>query len=168
MKRLILIAALVLTAGALSAQNYIIVNSEKVFKSIDAYNNAITQLDELAKTYQNQVDAKFAEVETLYNNYQYQKTSLSAAARQAREEAILTKEQEATKFQDGIFGTDGSLMKKRVEMIQPIQTKVFASIEAYAKQAAADLVLDSANNPMLLYTNPKIDHTQQVIDYLRK
>lgn len=37
MKRLILIAAFILTAGTLAAQNYIIVNSEKVFKSIDAY-----------------------------------------------------------------------------------------------------------------------------------
>ena len=32
MKRLILIAAFILTAGTLAAQNYIIVNSEKVFK----------------------------------------------------------------------------------------------------------------------------------------
>ena len=45
MKRLILIAAFILTAGTLAAQNYIIVNSEKVFKSIDAYNTAISDLD---------------------------------------------------------------------------------------------------------------------------
>ena len=59
MKRLILIAAFILTAGTLAAQNYIIVNSEKVFKSIDAYNTAISDLDKLAKQYQDQVDAKF-------------------------------------------------------------------------------------------------------------
>ena len=43
MKRLILIAAFVLSAGTLAAQNYIIVNSEKVFKSIDAYNTALSR-----------------------------------------------------------------------------------------------------------------------------
>ena len=94
MKRLILIAAFILTAGTLAAQNYIIVNSEKVFKSIDAYNTAISDLDKLAKQYQDQVDAKFAEVEALYNNYVSQKTSLSAAARQTRENAILNKEKD--------------------------------------------------------------------------
>ena len=52
MKRQILIAAFILTAGTLAAQNYIIVNSEKVFKSIDAYNTAISDLDKLAKQYQ--------------------------------------------------------------------------------------------------------------------
>ena len=76
MKRLILIAAFILTAGTLAAQNYIIVNSEKVFKSVAAYNKAISDLDELAKQYQEQVDAKFAEVEALYNAYMNQKASL--------------------------------------------------------------------------------------------
>ena len=142
MKRLILIAAFILTAGTLAAQNYIIVNSEKVFKSIDAYNTAISDLDKLAKQYQTQVDTKFNEVETLYNNYQVQKTSLSAAARQVRENAILQKEKEAQEYQESLFGQEGTLMKK--------------------------LVFDSANNPTLLYNNPAVERTQQVIDALKK
>ena len=166
MKRLILIAAFILTAGTLAAQNYIIVNSEKVFKSIDAYNTAISDLDKLAKQYQ--VDAKFAEVEALYNNYVSQKTSLSAAARQTRENAILNKEKEAQEYQESLFGQEGTLMKKRIEVISPIQKQVFDAIETYAKQAGADLVLDSANNPTLLYTNPSVERTQQVIDALKK
>ena len=120
MKRLILIAAFLLTAGALSAQNYIIVNSEKVFKSVEAYNTAISDLDSLAKQYQEQVDAKFEEVETLYNNYMAQKASLSASARQAREALILAREKEAQQFQESLFGQEGALMQKRLELIQPI------------------------------------------------
>ena len=151
MKRLILIAAFVLSAGTLAAQNYIIVNSEKVFKSIDAYNTALSTLDKLAEQYQDMVDAKFAEVETLYNNYMNQKASLTAATRQSRENDILAKEKAAQEYQESLFGYDGTLMKKRVEMIEPIQKKVFSAIEAYAKQVGADVVLDSANNPTLLY-----------------
>lgn len=167
MKRLILIAAFLLTAGALSAQNYIIVNSEKVFKSVEAYNTAISDLDSLAKQYQEQVDAKFDEVETLYNNYMAQKASLSASARQAREALILAREKEAQQFQESLFGQEGALMQTRLELIQPIQKRVFAAIEAYAGQAGADLVLDSSNNPTLLYNNPSVERTQQVIEALK-
>lgn len=167
MKRLILIAAFLLTAGALSAQNYRIVNSEKVFKSVEAYNTAISDLDSLAKQYQEQVDAKFDEVETLYNNYMAQKASLSASARQAREALILAREKEAQQFQESLFGQEGVLMQKRLELIQPIQKRVFAAIEAYAGQAGADLVLDSSNNPTLLYNNPSVERTQQVIEALK-
>ena len=165
MKRLILIAAFILTAGTLAAQNYIIVNSEKVFKSIDAYNTAISDLDKLAKQYQDQVDAKFAEVEALYNNYVSQKTSLSAAARQTRENAILNKEKEAQEYQESLFGQEGTLMKKRIEVISPIQKQVF---DAYAKQAGADLFFDTATTPTEIYTNPSVERTQQVIDALKK
>ena len=168
MKRLILIAAFVLSAGTLAAQNYIIVNSEKVFKSIDAYNTALSTLDKLAEQYQDMVDAKFAEVETLYNNYMNQKASLTAATRQTRENDILAKEKAAQEYQETLFGNDGTLMKKRVEMIEPIQKQVFSAIEAYAKQVGADVVLDSANNPTLLYSNPSVDRTQQVIDVLKQ
>ena len=168
MKRLILIAVFVLTTGTLAAQNYIIVNSEKVFKSIDAYNTALSTLDKLAEQYQDMVDAKFAEVETLYNNYMNQKASLTAATRQTRENDILAKEKAAQEYQETLFGNDGTLMKKRVEMIEPNQKQVFSAIEAYAKQVGADVVLDSANNPTLLYSNPSVDRTQQVIDVLKK
>ena len=168
MKRLILIAAFVLSAGTLAAQNYKIVNSEKVFKSIAAYNTALSTLDKLAEQYQDLVDAKFAEVETLYNNYMNQKASLTAATRQARENDILAKEKAAQEYQETLFGNDGTLMKKRIEMIEPIQKQVFSAIEAYAKQVGADVVLDSANNPTLLYSNPSVDRTQQVIDVLKK
>ena len=168
MKRLILMAAAILTAGIVSAQNYIIVNSEKIFKSVDAYNTAIEQLDSLAKQYQKQVDEKFAEVESLYNTYQYQKASLSSTARQARENQILAKEKEAQEYQESLFGKEGVLMKTRIEKISPIQKRVFAAIEAYAKQAGADLVLDSSNNPTLLYNNPTVERTQQIIDLLKQ
>ena len=168
MKRLILIAVFVLTTGTLAAQNYIIVNSEKVFKSIDAYNTALSTLDKLAEQYQDMVDAKFAEVETLYNNYMNQKASLTAATRQTRENDILAKEKAAQEYQETLFGNDGTLMKKRIEMIEPIQKQVFSAIEAYAKQVGADVVLDSANTPTLLYSNPSVDRTQQVIDVLKK
>ncbi len=168
MKRLIFLAAFVLTAAVATAQNCVVVNSEKVFKSVDAYNRAIAQLDRLAEQYQQQVDERFAEVEEAYNTYMAQKASLTASVRQTRENAILQLEQEATEYQESIFGQEGTLMKKRIELIEPIQKQVFAAIEAYARQIGAAVVIDSSNNPALLYTAPASDHTQQVIATLKK
>ena len=162
--------ALALTLGltvSASAQNYAVVNSEKVFKSVEKYNAAITQLDELAKQYQAQVDAKFEEVEKLYNAYMQRKASLSEASQQANEENIIKKEQEATEFQESIFGTDGTLMKKRIELIQPIQQKVFSTIEEYAKAQGLDMIIDNAQNATLLYYSAKADHTDAVIALLK-
>lgn len=169
MKRLIM--TMVLAAAAwctASAQRYMVVDSEKLFKSIAAYNEALKTLDSEAESYQSQVDQKFKEVEQMYNTYMAQKNSLTASAQQSRENAILAKEKEASEFQQKIFGTDGTLMKRRLALIQPIQQRVFAAIEAYAKANGFDLVLDSASNAAMLYRSEAVDHTQQVIEALGK
>ena len=168
MKRMIVaLVALVLSVTAVSAQNYMVVDSEKVFKSIEQYNNALTQLETLAQNYQSRVDAKFQEVETLYNNYIAQRAALSESMRQQREQQILQREQEATEYQESIFGTDGELMKKRMELIQPIQQKVFQTIESFSKQYGYDLVIDISANPTVLYYSSRVDFTQRIIEALR-
>ena len=167
MKHLITLILAVMTIGMVSAQNYIVVNSEKVFKSIDEYNKALNQIEELSATYQQSVDVKFQEVERLYNSYVEQRASLSASARQAYEQNILQKEAEATKYQESLFGTDGELMKRRLELIQPIQQRVFSTIERISKQYGYDLVIDIAANPTLLYYSEKVDMTNVVIEALK-
>ena len=168
MKRFILtlttLFALVLSA---SAQNYAVVNSEKIFKSIAKYNEAIAELDNLANTYQKQVDAKFEEVERLYNAYMARRSQLSAASQAANEENILKLEQEATEFQESIFGTEGTLMQKRLELIQPIQKQVFSAIERYAKQKGYDMIIDISQNATMLYYSERADHTNQIIEMLK-
>ena len=96
-----------------------------------------------------------------------QRNSLSAVTREAREKAILEREQEANDYQQSIFGPEGTLMKKRVEMIQPIQKKVFDAIARYASENGFDLVLDATNNPTLLYNAPALDRTEALIQYLK-
>ena len=159
MKRMILTTLFALAVfGIASAQRYCVIDSEKIFKS----------LDELDKSYQTEVDSKYKSIENLYNSYMAQKNALSASARQTIEQQILQKEEAAQKYQQEVFGENGALMKKRLELIKPIQTKVFAAIEKYAKEKGFDLVLDKASNASILYSGEAIDHTTQIIEELTK
>lgn len=167
MKRLILAVALMLGVTAASAQNFAVVDSEKIFKSIAEYNKAITELDELAEQYQEAVDAKFEQVEELYNAYMERRETLSEASQRANEENILNKEQEAQEYQESLFGTEGELMQKRLELIQPIQQKVFAAIEEYAAAKGIDMVIDTAQNATMLYYSAKADKTTELIAILK-
>ena len=169
MKRILLTAIIALaTFGIASAQKYCVIDSEKVFKSLDEYNKAMTQLDALGKGYQTEVDNRYKSIESLYNSYMAQKNNLSASARASVEQQILQKEEEVQKFQQEVFGDEGTLMKKRVELIKPIQEKVFGVIELYAKTNGYDLVLDKASNVSILYLNAAIDNTEQIIEALKK
>lgn len=162
------LSAFILCAGVVSAQKYIVVDSEQIFRSVEAYNTALTTLDNLANQYQTKVDAAYAEVETMYNQYIAQKDNLTAAQRNAKEQEILAKERAAAEFQQSVFGNDGVMMKKRVELIQPVQNRVFSAIEKYAEQGGYDLVLDTASNASMLYHSKSVNHTQKIIELLKQ
>ena len=169
MKKILLTAIFALaTLGIASAQKYFVINSEKVFKSLEEYNTAMAKLDQLGKAYQAEVDNKYKSVEQYYNNYMAQRNSLSSSARASMEQQILKMEQEAQQLQQQLLGEEGTLMKKRVELIQPIQTKVFAAIEKFAKENGFDLVLDTATNASILYFGSAVDRTGQIIALLKK
>ena len=168
MKRLIIaICALLISVSAATAQKYIVVDSEKIFRSMTDYNTAMPTLDNLAKEYQTKVDATYAEVESLYNTYIAQKANLSTTQRNAKEQEILAKEKAAAEYQESIFGNDGVMMKKRIELIQPIQKRVFSAIDSYAKAGGYDMVLDSAANAAMLYSSESVNHTQKIIELLK-
>ena len=164
MKKLVLVfAAMVLGLGSALAQNYMVVDSEKVFKSIDAYNRAIAEVEADAERYQKQVDDAFNQLEQAFNAYQQRKVSMSAAERSAEEQRILARENEIKKFQSDTFGEQGSLFTKRVGLIKPIQDRVFAAIERFAVERGYDIVIDIASNPTVLYHKPSVNHTDAII-----
>lgn len=156
-----------MTVGFASAQNYMVIDSEKVFKSLSTYTSALDNIDKLAEQYQQQVDKKFQQVEQLYNSYMQQRASLSEGARQQYEQMILQKESEATEYQESLFGTEGELMKRRMELIQPIQERVFGVIESFAKEYGYDMVIDISANPTILYYSTKVDFTESIIKALK-
>lgn len=168
MKKIILLAAIFTFIGMnVSAQKCMVVNTEKIFKSIAAYNNANTTLDAMGQNYQKNVDDRYAQVDKMYNDYMKEKPYLSENARHIRENAILKAEREAIDYQEKIFGQDGELLKKRIEMIKPIQDKVFNQIDRYAETNGYDLVLDVYNNPMVLHYGRTADKTDAIINLVK-
>lgn len=162
-KRLFIAAAALLVGFAAQAQNYMVVNSEKIFKSVPAYTAALETIEKQAEAYQKNIDEAYAQIETLFNDYQKQKSMLPEASRVSREDEIIRREQETIQYEEKVFGQEGELMKKRIELIKPIQDKVFGAIEKYAKDNKYDLVLDIASNPIVLYYAPTADKTEEII-----
>ncbi len=168
MKRLVVfLVAFFASVTTLAAQNYMVVNSEQIFKSITAYNSALTELETLATRYQTSVDAKFSAVEQLYNSYMAQRNSLTAAQRTQRESEILKAEEEANEYQESIFSTEGELMERRIELISPIQNRVFETIESYAITNGFDLVIDLSSNATVLYNSERVNRTNDIINLLK-
>ncbi|MDR2936668.1 MAG: OmpH family outer membrane protein [Rikenellaceae bacterium] len=166
MKKILLtLFAVALCSGA-HAQKYAFVNTESIFKAMPEYTSTLEKIDKLARDYQAQVDAEYNAIAEMYERYQYQKSNLSETARKQIEEQIINREKTAGENQRKVFGQDGELMKKRMEMLKPVQDKVFAAIDQLAKAGGYDMVVDIASNTTLVYYNPALDLSTQVLGRL--
>ena len=168
MKKIVLLVAALLAVAAVQAQSYIVVNSEKIFKSIGSYNDAIQTINDLTRQYQQNIDAAYANVEKLYADYEDQRDYISQSRQAQYENEIAEREKEIADYQKAVFGPEGELMKKRTELIKPIQDRVFGIINQYAEDNKVGLVLDVATNPSVLYYSPDMDRTQAIIELVKQ
>lgn len=158
---------ILLAAGVAGAQNYVVINSQTILKSIDEYNAAVNRIDSLATVYQGNIDKAYEEVESMYNKYMQQKNTLDAATQRKREDDIINSEKRIAEYQEATFGSEGTLAKLQTESLEPMQKKVFETIGNYARENKLGLILDIATNPLVVYYDPALDHTQKIINLLK-
>ncbi|NVO19654.1 MAG: OmpH family outer membrane protein [Bacteroidetes bacterium] len=165
MKKIAITALLIIFTGFISfAQKYAFVDTDYILDNIPEYSDAQTQLDDLSAQWQKEIEAKFTEIDKLYKAFQNESVLLPEDMKKKREEEIVQKEKDAKDLQKKRFGKDGDLFKKRQELIKPIQDKIYTTIEGIASDDNYAVVFDKANSATLIYSNPKFDISELVLD----
>lgn len=157
--------AVILSAVAVStAQKYAYVDSDYILNNIPEYQDALDILDEFSIQWQKEIEAKFAEVDKLYKDYQAEAVLLPEDMKTQRENEIIQKEKEAKDLQKQRFGREGDLFTKRQELVQPIQEKIYNAIETIAETQNYAFVFDKAGSLSILYAKDKFDISDDVLD----
>ena len=146
------------------AQRFAYVDTDYILDKIPAYNESQKKLDALVGTWNSEIESKMNDVKQMYSKYQAEEFLLTDEMKKKRQDDIIAKEQIANELQKQRFGYEGDLFKKRQEMIQPIQERVYNAIEKIATNLGYDFILDkTAGGSTLLYTNSKFDLSEQVL-----
>ena len=164
MKRiLIVLVAMVAFTGPLRAQKIGYINTETILSEIPAYVEAQEQLNLLSDKYKSTIEAELGKIETLYQNYQAQRGSMTSAQRQNAENEIISKERVVQEKQRIYFGEDGIMAKKAEELLLPIRQDVEKAIADVARAEGFDLVMDLAAIQGVVYKNEALDLSQKVL-----
>jgi outer membrane protein len=148
------------------AQKYAYVDTEYILSKIPSYQNAQTKLDEIAKTWQKEVEAKYAVVEKKYKEYQTESAMYSAQMKKQKEDEIVALEKQAGELREKYFGDEGDLYKKRQELVKPIQDEVYNAIKQIATEGSYGFIFDKAGNVSLIYSDSKYDVSDDVLKKL--
>ena len=167
-RRLVLVFLGLVFGLNLSAQRFGIVDSEYVLKQIPDYDYAQKQLDQLSRTWEGEIEALLSEADAMRKSYEAEKVLLTEEMKEERLAAINAKEEEAKKSQQLYFGVEGKIYTKRLELVKPIQDKIFNAVQDVARRRNLDVVFDKGSELITLYVSEKVDISDEVIKKLEE
>jgi outer membrane protein len=164
MKKFFLLAVCsLLLAGFTHAQKYAIIDTKYILDKMPEYKTAQTQLDNIAKTWQKEIDDLQQDLDKMYKNYDAEQVMLSDDLKKKREDQLFIKEKAVRDLQRQHFGFEGDLFKKRQELIQPIQNKVYNAVQKLAVQRGYDFILDKSEGITVIFADPKLEKSDDVL-----
>ena len=166
MKKITLLMVLFASAVSMQAQKFALVDMEYILRNIPAYERANEQLNQNSKKWQAEVEALNTEAATMYNNYKNEVVFLSQEEKQAKQDAIMKKEKEASDLKKKYFGPEGELFKKREALLTPIQEEIYNTVKELCELRGYSLVLDRASDSGIIFGSPKIDISNEVLSRL--
>lgn len=162
----LMVLAMLAAATSAFAQKYAYVNTEYILENIPAYKAAQESLDNLANTWQKEIEDKYAIIDKLYKTYQAEQVLLTEEMKKRRQDEINTKEKDVKELQKQRFGYEGDLFKKKQELVKPIQDKIFNAVKKMAIDGSYAVIFDKSSELIMLYTNPKYDKSDQILTAL--
>lgn len=166
MKKLIVILAVLFAGMSGYSQKIGVVDTQYILDNMSEYDIAQDQVDELAVQWQKEIEQLFKEIDELYKKFQAEAPILPDDEKRRREDVIIKKEGEVKELQKKRFGRDGDLFKKRQELIQPIQEKVYNAIKEIAEGDNYAIILDKSSGTAVAYARSRVDISDDVLKKL--
>lgn len=158
-----MISCFLLSTMFVNAQRYAVIDTKYILNKMPEYKDADNKLQLISEQWQKEIDAKQAELNNMYKNYDAEQYMLSDELKKKRETELFNKEKEVRELQKKRFGYDGDLFKQRQTLIKPIQDKVYNAIQKIAVAKAYDFILDKSEGITVIFADPKLDKSNEVL-----
>ncbi|MEN9684257.1 MAG: hypothetical protein RLZZ28_43 [Bacteroidota bacterium] len=164
MKKIVLLSVLLLALTCTAqAQRYAIIDTKYILSKIPEYKDADKKLQLVGEQWQKEIDDKQTQLDKMYKNYEAEQFMLTDELKKKREDELFVREKEVRELQKKRFGYEGDLFKERQKLVKPIQDKVYNVIQKMAIAKAYDFVLDKSEGITIIFADPKLDKSEDVL-----
>ncbi|ADB40416.1 OmpH family outer membrane protein [Spirosoma linguale] len=148
------------------AQKFGYVDTEFIFSKMPEYQKALGEIDKFADKWSKDIQDKYVEIDKLQKAYQAEEILLTEDMKRERLRAISDKEREARDYNNKVFGYQGLLFEKKKELMKSPMELVNRAVEKVCLQKKLDFMFDKASDFVMLYTNPRHDYSDYVMEEL--
>jgi len=163
---LISIFFLIFGLNFVHAQRFGYIDTDYILNKMPEYKKAQDEIAQLSSAWEKEIQEMAKKIEAMYSALQAEQVLLTEEMRKERTETIQKREAEMKEYQKKVFGFGGLFFLKKQELIKPIQDKVWDAVDKAAKQNNLAIVFDKAGELVMIYTDPRYDYTDFVLDEL--
>jgi len=160
-------AVLLLGTTNIQAQRVASVDINKILQTQSDYIDGQKELDGLAAKWRTQIQDEQEKIKGLYSRYQAEQVLMSEDTRKQKEDEIVAAEKKLREMQRDKFGQEGQLFKRRQSIVQPIQGRIYNTIEDYANEKGFDFIFDRGGSAGIIFANEEYDKTDDIIGKLK-
>jgi outer membrane protein len=148
------------------AQKFGYTDMEYITGKMPEYKLAQDEMKKFSEKWAKDVKDKYAEIDRMQRAYMAEEMLLTDELKRKRQNEIKEKELEAREYNSKIFGMEGQLFQKKKELMKPVMERVQRAVSKVCSQRRLDFLIDKSGESGLLYTNPKHDYSDYIIEEL--
>jgi len=150
----------------LQAQKFGYIDSEFLLNKHPDYKLVQNELAALSEQWKKEAQKLEQDIKELRSSLKAEEVLLTEEMYQERLLAIQEKEKQAIAFNNRVFGINGQYYQKQAELLQPLQSKIFDAIDKVCKRFNLAVLFDKASGPLMIYTDPRHDYSEFVLQEL--
>jgi outer membrane protein len=163
MKRIFFIVLTLISFNLVSRAQIAFVNTRYILNKMPNYRDSVAKINQLAAVWQKEIDDKQAILDRMIVDFERDEVMLSDSIKKYRSDDVYYHQKELRDLQRTRFGYEGDLYKKRRELLKPIEDSVNNIIQNTAKRLEYKTVIDKSQGTTVMYANPKLDITDEVV-----
>jgi outer membrane protein len=145
------------------------IDSEVLRERLPEFRDAQRTLDQLKLDYEKEAMDREAKLKKLEEDFRRQELLLSEAKKAELQAEFETKVQQLRQFTQEKFGPEGELMRKNIELSEPIFKKINDAIQGMAEEEGYDFIFDAAApSSGLVFAKEAYDLTEQLLELMEK
>ena len=148
------------------AQRFGYIDTDYILNKMPEFVKAQDEIGQLSAAWEMEIQEMEKKIEGMYTALQAEKVLLTDQMYKDRLGAIQVKEGELKDYQKKVFGFEGLFFLKKQELIKPIMDKIWDAVDKVAKQNNLAIVFDKAGQMVMIYTDPRYDYTDFVLENL--
>jgi outer membrane protein len=159
----IIATLLLVNIGIASYGQIAFIDSKYILNKMPDYRDSVTKINQTSVIWQKEIEDKQAIVEKMTQDYNRDEVMLSDDMKKKRSDDLLRHQKEVRDLQRARFGFEGDLFKMRQELLKPFEDSVKTAIQKTANRLSYATVLDKSEGITVIYSNPRLDITNDVL-----